>query len=64
MVVCGTALLFNPRKELLPEGLPEGEGWIEEIFYSQPVNKCFIILMSILYKCFIIIIPTTRIVVV
>ena len=41
------ALSFNPRQELIPEGL----GWIKELlaFHSQPVNKCFIIPMSILW---------------
>jgi hypothetical protein len=57
LAASGIALVFNPRQELFPEGLPEGNSSCQGMKkratpQSQPVSKYFIILISI-HKLFI-----------
>ena len=47
LVLSGIDLIFKPRQDLFPEGLPEGNSLCQG--YSTHRNKCFIILMSLFW---------------
>ena len=54
LVASGIALLFNRDRKYSPRGIIF-EGWIKELFHSQPLNKFFVYTeVYTLNNCFII----------